>query len=57
MSTILEPGFNEHLVFLRCFPGYKEPRVLFITVFNKLTRVNDHYNITYNINLWMEATT
>ena len=57
MSTILEPGFNEHLVFLRCFPGYKEPRVMFITVFNKLTRVNDHYNITYNINLWMEATT
>ena len=43
--------------FLRCFPGYKEPRVLFITVFNKLTRVIDHYNITYNINLWMEATT
>ena len=55
ISTTLEPGVNEHLVFLCCFPGYKEPRVRLITVFNKLTEVDDDNNyITYNINIWME---
>ena len=48
ISTTLEPGVNEHLVFLCCFPGYKEPRVRLITVFNKLTEVDDDNKDTRN---------
>ena len=43
ISTTLEPGVNEHLVFLCCFPGYKEPRVRLIAVNRSEWSLQLHY--------------